>query len=377
MTCALVVVSQSDGVNNLRRQVMACAKHHRETTMKYYAGIDVSLESSSVCIVDATGKICREGEALSEPEALSEWLRNSDYELEVIGLEAGPLSQWLYAEMTALGLSCQLIETRHVRTAFKIMPVKTDRKDARGIAQLMRLGWYRPVHCKSLPSQEVRAILTTRKLLQSKLHDFEMSLRGMLRGFGLKVGATTTTGFEARITELCEGHDTLTQIAQSLLEARRIILAQFNVFERKVMAMAKADTRTQRLMTIPGVGPLTSLTFVSAIDQTERFSSSRDIGPHFGLTPRKYQSGETDYTGRISKAGDVTVRTALYEAANVIIMRSSKASDLKAWATKVAGRSGMKKAKVALARKLGVIMHAMLRTGQDFEAHPIRGTSMA
>ena len=307
--------------------------------MKYYAGIDVSLERSSVCIVDAAGKICREGEALSDPDALATWFAASGLEFELIGLEAGPLSQWLYAEMTAKGLSCQLIETRHVRTAFKIMPVKTDKKDARGIAQLMRLGWFRPVHCKSQPAQEVRAVLTARKLLQTKLLDVEKSLRGILRGFGLKVGAISTGGFEARIIELCEGHETLTQIAKSMLAARQALMDQFNLLHRRVLAMSRTDQRTQRLMTIPGVGPLTSLTFVSAIDQTERFSSSRDIGPHFGLTPRKYQSGETDYTGRISKTGDVTVRTALYEAANTIMIRPSNAIRLKAWSTAIAIRS--------------------------------------
>ena len=345
--------------------------------MKYYAGIDVSLERSSVCVVDAAGKICREGETLSEPEALVGWFATFGTELELIGLEAGPLSQWLYAEMTAKGLTCQLIETRHVRTAFKIMPVKTDKKDARGIAQLMRLGWFRAVHCKSQPAQEVRAILTARKLLQTKLLDIETSLRGILRGFGLKVGAISTGGYEARILELCEGHETLTQIARAMLDARRALLAQFNLLHRKVLALAKADQRTQRLMTIPGVGPITSLTFVSAIDQTERFSSSRDVGPLFGLTPRKYQSGETDYTGRISKTGDVAVRTALYEAANTIMIRPSKAIRLKAWAMAIAMRSGMKKAKVALARKLGVIMHAMLRNGQVFSSSQIESAAMA
>lgn len=345
--------------------------------MKYYAGIDVSLERSSVCIVDAAGKICREGEALSDPEALVIWFAGFGSELELIGLEAGPLSQWLHAEMTAKGLSCQLIETRHVRTAFKIMPVKTDKKDARGIAQLMRLGWFRPVHCKSQPSQEVRAILTARKVLQSKLIDIEMSLRGTLRGFGLKIGAVSTGGFEARIFELCEGHETLTQIAQAMLGARRALLDQFNLLHRKVLAMARDDQRTKRLMTIPGVGPLTSLTFVAAIDQTERFLSSRDVGPHFGLTPRKYQSGETDYTGRISKTGDASVRTALYEAANTIMVQPSKAIKLKAWATALAKRSGIKKAKIALARKLGVIMHAMLKNGQDFTTSQTERAAMA
>ena len=153
--------------------------------MKQYAGIDVSLEHSSVCVVDADGRIVREAKVLSEPDALIAWFGEHDVAMERIGLEAGPLSQWLYAAMTKAGLAVELIETRHVRAAFKTMPVKTDKKDARGIAQLMRLGWFRPVHCKSLPAQEVRALLTARKLIQGKLHDIEMSIRGILRGFGV------------------------------------------------------------------------------------------------------------------------------------------------------------------------------------------------
>ena len=165
----------------------------RGTTMEYHAGIDVSLEASSVCVVDASGNIVREAKVLSEPENLIGWFRNLGLEMTRIGLEAGPLSQWLYAAMKEEGLAVELLETRHVHDAFKAMPVKSDRNDARGIAQLMRLGWFRPVHCKSMPAQEVRALLTARKLVQSKLFDIEMSLRGILRGFGLKVGRTTRT----------------------------------------------------------------------------------------------------------------------------------------------------------------------------------------
>src|SRR6516225_6991468 len=167
--------------------------------MEHYAGIDVSLESAGLCIVDATGRIIREAKVISEPEILIGWFRCLELAVTRIGLEAGPLSQWLYAGMREAGLSVELLETRHVRDAFKAMPVKTDRKDARGIAQLMRLGWFRPVHCKSLPAQEVRALLTARKLLQSKNHDVEMSLSGVLRGFGLKVGRTTPRTFATRI----------------------------------------------------------------------------------------------------------------------------------------------------------------------------------
>ena len=172
--------------------------------MEHYAGIDVSLESASVCVVDATGRIVREAKVASEPEVLTAWFRGLGISLSRIGLEAGPLSQWLYAGMREAGLSVELLETRHVRAAFKAMPVKTYRKDARGIAQLMRLGWFRPVHCKSLPAQETRALLTARKLVQSKRHDLEMSVRGILRGFGLKVGATTPRTFEGRFANWWE-----------------------------------------------------------------------------------------------------------------------------------------------------------------------------
>jgi len=177
--------------------------------MDHYAGIDVSLEYSSVCVVDASGKIVREGKALSEPAALIVWFGSLGFGLARIGLEAGPLSQWLYAALKDAGLAVELLETRHVHDAFKAMPVKTDRKDAQGIAQLMRLGWFRTVHCKSLAAQETRALLTARKLLQSKLQDVEMSLRGILRGFGLKVGKTTPKQFEGRIRELVAGHPNL------------------------------------------------------------------------------------------------------------------------------------------------------------------------
>src|SRR5579864_6111013 len=181
--------------SNQRSRTCARSKRHRGTTMDHYAGIDVSLEYSSICVVDANGKIIREGKVESAPAALISWFAALGHGLARIGLEAGPLSQWLYAAMKEAGLAVELLETRHVRNAFKAMPVKSDRNDARGIAQLMRLGWFRPVHCKSIGAQEVRAILTARKLVQAKLHDVENSLRGIWRGFGLKVGKTTPRSF--------------------------------------------------------------------------------------------------------------------------------------------------------------------------------------
>src|SRR6267142_1030595 len=219
----------------------ARSKHHRGTTMDHYAGIDVSLEYSSVCVVDASGKIVREGKALSEPAALIVWFGSLGFGLARIGLEAGPLSQWLYAAMKEAGLAVELLETRHVRDAFKAMPVKTDRNDARGIAQLMRLGWFRPVHCKSLAAQEVRALLTARKLVQSKLFDVEMSLRGVLRGFGLKVGRTTPKRFAGRIRELVAGHATLEVVAVSLLAVHEVMRREFGSLEKRVRSMARED----------------------------------------------------------------------------------------------------------------------------------------
>jgi len=269
--------------------------------------------------------------------------------------------------MRQSGLVVELLETRHVRTALKTMPVKSDRNDARGIAQLMRLGWFRPVHCKSMAAQETRALLTARKLLQVKLHDIEMSLRGILRGFGLKVGPTTPARFEGRIKELVSGHPSLERIAAGLLAARVALRREFDRFEKEVRATARRDTRARLMMSVPGVGAIVSLTFTSAIDDPTRFKSSKQVGAYFGLTPSKYQSGETDIDGRITKIGDAWVRAALYEAANIILIKPLKGcTALKSWAMKLAKRSGLKKAKVALARKLAVIMHRMLIDGTSF-----------
>ena len=335
--------------------------------MNHYAGIDVSLEYSSVCVVDASGKIVRESKVASEPEALIAWFGSLGFEIARIGLEAGPTSQWLYAAMQKVGLAVELLETRHVHDAFKAMPVKTDRKDARGIAQLMRLGWFRPVHCKSMEAQETRAMLTARKLVQSKLHDIEMSLRGILRGFGLKVGPTTPKRFEGRIRELVSGHPSLQVIADALLAVRAVLLREFNGFEKRVRIMARSDRQAKLLMSTPAVGPIVALTYAAAIDDPARFKCSKTAGAHFGLTPKRYQSGETDHSGRISKIGDAAVREALYQAAHVMLTKPLKGcSELKSWAMRLARRAGMNKAKVALARKLAVIMHRMLADAKPF-----------
>jgi len=327
--------------------------------MEHDAAIDVSLEGSSVCVVDAAGQIVREAKVQSEREALVGCLAKSGLRFTRIGLEAGPLSQWLHAALVEAGLPAILIETRHVKAALKAMSVKTDRNDARGMAQLMRMGWFRPVHAKAPMVQEIRALLTARKLLVAKQRDVESSLRGILRGFGLKVGTISKGRFEARIRELVAGQAMLERVAEPLLRARAALRAEYATLHRELLRVVRGDAVCGRLMTIPGVGAVVAMTFRSAIDQPERFAKSKAVGAHFGLTPRKYQSGEIDRSGRISKVGDAMVRTALFEAANVMLTRAVRFSALKAWALRVATRQGMKKAKVALARKLAVVMHRM------------------
>ncbi len=334
--------------------------------MDHYVGIDVSLEQSSVCVVDASGRIVREAKAASEPEALVQFLRGLALPLARLGLEAGPLSQWLYTGLAAAGFEVVLLETRHVKAALSAMVVKTDRKDARGIAQLLRMGWFRPVHCKSPPAQEIRALLVARKQLQAKVRDVELSLRGLLRGFGLKVGEVSKGQFAARVRDLVAGHPMLEQIATAMLQARAGLQEEFAKLHRAMLAIARVEPVCRQLMTVPGVGALVAVTFTAAIDDPHRFAKSKAVGAHFGLTPKKYQSGETDVTGAISKVGDALVRTALYEAAHIMLTRSGRFSALKRWALAVAKRRGMKRAKVALARKLAVVMHAMWRDGAAF-----------
>ena len=334
--------------------------------MEHYAGIDVSLELSSVCVVDAQGKIVKEAKVSSEPEALVSFFEGVGFPMKRIGLEAGPLSQWLHAGLAQAGLETVLLETRHVKAALSAMTVKTDRKDARGIAQLLRMGWFRAVHAKSMGSQEIRALLVARKQLLGRLIDVELSIRGILRGFGLKVGPVTRKGFELRIRELVTGQATLERIAGAMLLARAALKVEYEKLHKAVLAIVREDAVCRRLMTVPSVGPLVAITYKSAMDDPNRIAKSKAAGALFGLTPRKYQSGEKDITGGITRTGDEMVRTALYEAANVLLSRITRFSKLKRWGMDVAKRRGSKRAKVALARKIAVILHRMWVDGTTY-----------
>jgi len=334
--------------------------------MKYYAGLDVSVKETSVRIVDETGKLCRELKVPSHPEDLVEVLKGPALPLERIGLEAGPLSQWLFSGMVDAGLPVICIETRHAKAFLKAQVNKTDRNDARGIAQMMRVKLFRPVHVKTPGSQKRRMLLTARKLLQEKAIAIENDMRGLLRNFGLKVGVAGTVGFEARIRELVEGMPDLASIIEPLLAARQKLRESFMALHRQLLAVVRDDEVCRRLMTIPGVGPVTSLAFTSSIDVPARFKTSKAVGASLGLTPRLHQSGESHRVGRVSLCGDAMLRTLLYEAAQSLLTRVQKWSWLKAWAMNVAKRRGLQKAIVALARRLSVIMHRMWRDGTEF-----------
>jgi len=347
--------------------VVTGLKHQKEKrSMDHFAGLDVSVKETSVCIVDDTGRIVREVKVASEPEALLAVLKNPAYHIKRIGLEAGPLSQWLYSALAEAGLPVICVETRHMRAVLKAQINKTDRNDARGIAQMMRVGLYRPVHVKTLRSQKLRMLLTHRKLLQAKAIAIENDLRSTLRNFGLKVGMVGNVKFEGRIKELVENLPDLATLAEPLLIVRRVLHEQLGILHRRLLDIVRNDDVCRRLMTVPGVGPVVALTYRATVDVPARFKNSKAVGASFGLTPSRHQSGESDRPGAISRCGDEMMRVMLYEAAQVMLTRTNKWSWLKAWAMKIARHRGMKKAIVALARRLAVIMHRMWVDGTEF-----------
>ena len=333
--------------------------------MDLYIGLDVSLASTAICVVSAQGKVVKETAAPSEPEELVRVLRGLPGRVVGVGLEAGPLSQWLYQHLTEAGFAIVLMETRQVKGALKAMPIKTDRRDAEGIARLLQMGWFRPVHCKSLSAQEMRALLSSRKAIQQATLSLELSIRGVLRNFGLKMGQVAKGRFEQRVLELAEGNPMLEAAATPILSARRALREELAGMEKLLRDHAKSDRVCRQLMTMPGVGYRVALTVKAAIDDPERFRSSRDVGPWVGLTPRREQSGERDIIGKISRAGDAGLRTALYQAATVML-HSARPNWLSAWAWNVAKRRGKKRATVALARRIGVVLHRMWRDSTEF-----------
>lgn len=334
--------------------------------MGYFAGLDVSLEETAICIVDDAGRIVREARAASEPDVLVEFFGACGMRMERVGLEACSLTAWLHAGLTEAGIPAICIEARQAKAAMGAMPNKTDRNDARGIAQIIRTGWYRAVHVKSPSCRSWRALLTARRMLLNKRRDIENGIRALLREVGLKVGTPSHKTFPGRVRELAADDAVLASLTGSMLSVIEVMTQEIERLTRRVIDEVRDEPTCRRLMTVPGVGPLTALAFRATIDQPNRFRKSRGVGAHPGLTPRRYQSGETDVQGRISRCGDELARTALYEAAHSLLIRSTKWSALRAWGMNVAKRRGMARARVAVARKLAVILHRMWADGSEF-----------
>ncbi len=333
--------------------------------MDVYIGLDVSLASTAICVLGEKGKIVTEAQVASAPESLVAFVSELPHGIAAIGLEAGPLSHWLHKGLTDAGFEAVLMETRQVKATLKAMPIKTDRRDAEGIARLLQMGWFRPVHCKTVSSQEMRALLTSRKSVQNALINLELSLRGVLRNFGLKLGQVSKGRWEARVRELIAGNAMLEAASEPILRARADLRRELVGLERVVRNLAREDRVCRLLMTMPGVGHIVALTYKSAIDDPERFRRSKDVGPWVGLTPGRNQSGERDIVGRITKAGDAGLRAALYQVATVMLSRGAP-NWLKAWALRLAVLRGKKRATVALARRIGVVLHRMWRDGTEF-----------
>lgn len=336
--------------------------------MSLFAGLDVSLEQTSICIVNSAGQVIRELKANTDAEGLRTALLPYAARLERIGLEAGPLAQHLYSELVEAGLPAIYVETRHMAQALRAQSInKTDRNDARGIAQMMRVGLFKIVHVKTERSQRLKVLLTARKLLKSKLLDIEADLRGVLKNFGLKLGKVTPREFEARVRALASFDAFVAEVVEPVLTARRSMREQYDRLHCMLIEVAKHDPVCRRLMTMPGVGTVVAMTYRVTIDVPQRFRKSRTVGAHVGLTPKRYQSGEVDWAGRVSKAGDPLLRASLYEAAQALLTRVARPTALRSWAMRVAKRRGRKKAIVALARKIGVILHRMWIDATDFK----------
>ncbi|MCQ9148183.1 IS110 family transposase [Ochrobactrum sp. BTU2] len=335
--------------------------------MKQYVGLDVSQRETAVCVVSETGQLIFEGKAKSDPGDLTRLLRKHAPLAERIGFETGAMSSWLWHELRRVVLPVVCIDARHAHAALSVRMNKSDQNDARGLAELVRVGWYREVKVKSEESQKIRGILVVRARLVSMRRDIENQVRSLVKEYGLLFPRAIGQQFRNTVNDLLgEDHQLLIVVAP-LLSIHEHICRQQCAFDDEVRRLARQDETTRRLMTVPGVGVITALTFRHTIDDPSRFRSASLVGAYLGLTPRRKQSGETDTSGKISRWGDRLLRTYLFEAATVLLYRTKKWSSLKAWGMKLAKRIGMKKAKVAIARKIAVILHSIWVDGTSFD----------
>jgi transposase len=334
--------------------------------MSHFVGLDVSQKMTAICVVDKDGRRIWRGQCPSVPEQISAALRRYAGDNARIGIETGSMTPWIVHELRNLGFELVCLDARHARAALKMQINKNDQNDAEGLAQIVRTGWYRSVHVKSFDSHRARAILGARTQLVGMTTRLSNHIRGVLKTFGLLPGAMRGLPFDRKVEVLLEGRSDVEPIVRPMLVAWRQLRVQIAAFDKAIRAMVRMSGPSRLLMSVPGVGLLSALAYVSTVEDPSRFARSRSVGAHLGLTPRQYQSGEVDRSGRISRCGDTLTRTLLYEAAGVILTRVKKASGLRDWAAAIAKRSGPGKARVALARKLSVILHSIWRSGEPF-----------
>ena len=311
--------------------------------MARFVGLDVSQKLTAICVVDEVGGRLWRGQCATDPEQIARVVRKHAGDGAKTGVETGPMTPWLVHELRGRGLDVVCLDARHASAALKMQMNKTDQNDAEGLAQIMRTGWYRPVHVKSLDAHRARALLGARAQLVGMTTRLSNHIRGVLKTFGLLPGAMRGLSFDRRVEALLADRDDLAPVVRPMLVAWRQLREQIAAFDKEVRALAKKDPTCRLLMSVPGIGVVSVLAYVSTVEDPGRFARSRSVGAHMGLTPRQYQSGEVDRSGRISRCGDTLARTLLYEAAVVIMTRVKRASPLKDWAQAIAKRSGIGK----------------------------------
>jgi transposase len=334
--------------------------------MKQYVGLDVSQKVTSVCVVDEEGRGIWRGTCPSTPDALAATVRKRAPHAERVGLETGPLCVWHYHGLKTLGVPIVCIDARHAKAALQMQVNKTDENDAEGLAQVMRTGWFRAVHVKSFDAQLLRSLLQSRLQLVNMRRDASNQVRGALKVFGIVLPPGRPATFDRMARDHIADRVELSAFIEPLLMAWRALGDQVAVLDRRLRKIAREHSVVSNLMSVPGVGALIAIAYVATIDDPGRFAKSRNVGAHLGLAPRRFQSGEMDRQGSISKTGDSLMRHCLYEAAGVLLTRTKRWCTLKVWGTRLAKRIGSSKAKIAVARKLAIILHRLWKTGEPF-----------
>jgi len=339
--------------------------------MEYFCRLDISIDTTALCVVDAAGVTVLQITIATDPDAIAKSLKPYLGKLKRVGHEAGSLSPWLHPELLAKGLPVVCLETHHVRAALKVQRNKTDATDALGLAHIVRTGWYKAAHIKSEQGYRLRLLLTQRRNLKRKFLDIENTIRHSLKAFGIRLGAVGRASFDNAVRRAVADDPLTTELMDAMLTARAALWAQYTKLHALVVRFVAGNELCSRFMEIPGVGPVAAMTFMTAIDDPSRFKRSRDVAAYFGLTSRRWQSGTSiDIQGRISKAGDGDVRRALYEAASALLTRFKGKDKVKSWDEAIAKRRCHNKAAVAVARKLAVIMHAMWCDGTCYVGDP-------